>query len=139
VGTFSISLAITEDLKVIQTKFQELTVLGLHDDITITAHRRQDFWQLLEAAKFMKPVLLEEGSRMNMAKTRFVYYGKSELPEDRGDGCHQGGMQDRVRFVTKDSTTRRGRTEGTTTYMGCLAVGPSRDAIACRDRWSYKT
>jgi hypothetical protein len=42
---------------VIQAKFKELTVLGLHDDITITAHRRQDFGKLMEAAKVMKPVL----------------------------------------------------------------------------------
>ncbi len=41
----------------IQAKFKELTVLGLHDDITITAHRRQDFGKLMEAAKVMKPVL----------------------------------------------------------------------------------
>ncbi len=45
-GKFNLfNLAITEDLKVIQApaEFKELTVFGLHDDITITAHRRQDF------------------------------------------------------------------------------------------------
>jgi hypothetical protein len=35
----------------------------------------------MEAAKVMKPVLFGQGSRMNMAKTRFVYYGESELTE----------------------------------------------------------
>ena len=69
----------------IQAEFKELTVFGLHDDITITAHSRQDFGKLMGAAKFMKPVLLGEGSRMNMAKTRFVYYGESELAKEVTD------------------------------------------------------
>ena len=56
----------------IQAKFKELTVLGLHDDITITAHRRQDFGKLMGAAKFMKPVLLD--------RRRFTdEYGQDEI------------------------------------------------------------
>ncbi len=96
-GTFNFNLAITEDLKVIQAKFKELTVQGLHDDITITAHRRQDFGKLMEAAKVMKPVLFGQGSRMNMAKTRFVYYGESELTEEVTEAIREAG----VRFVNK--------------------------------------
>lgn len=88
----------------IQAKFKELTVLGLHDDITITAHRRQDFGKLMEAAKVMKPVLFGQGSRMNMAKTRFVYYGESELTEEVTEAIRDAG----VRFVNKDSTTAGG-------------------------------
>ena len=101
IGGNLFNLAITEDLKVIQAKFKELTVLGLHDDITITAHRRQDFGKLMEAAKVMKPVLFGQGSRMNMAKSRFVYYGESELTEEVTEAIREAG----VRFVNKDSTT----------------------------------
>jgi hypothetical protein len=41
------------------------------------------------AAKFMKPVLLGEGSRMNMAKSRFVYYGESELAKEVTDAIRE--------------------------------------------------
>ena len=108
----------------IQAKFKELTVLGLHDDITITAHRRQDFGKLMEAAKVMKPVLFGQGSRMNMAKSRFVYYGESELTEEVTEAIREAG----VRFVNKDSTT-----EGADRryhYIHWIPVGPNRDAIA---------
>jgi hypothetical protein len=118
IGGNLFNLAITEDLKVIQAKFKELTVLGLHDDITITAHRRQDFGKLMEAAKVMKPVLFGQGSRMNMAKSRFVYYGESELTEEVTEAIREAG----VRFVNKDSTT-----EGADRryhYIHGMPVGP---------------
>ncbi len=102
----------------IQAKFKELTVLGLHDDITIIAHRRQDFGKLMEAAKVMKPVLFGQGSRMNMAKTRFVYYGESELTEEVTEAIREAGSSE-IRKIIK-TQPRRVRTEGTTTYIGSL-------------------
>ena len=119
IGGNLFNLAITEDLKVIQAEFKELTVFGLHDDITITAHSRQDFGKLMGAAKFMKPVLLGEGSRMNMAKSRFVYYGESELAKEVTDAIREAG----VRLVNKDSTT-----EGADRkyhYIHGIPVGPN--------------
>ena len=124
IGGNLFNLAITEDLKVIQAEFKELTVFGLHDDITITAHSRQDFGKLMGAAKFMKPVLLGEGSRMNMAKTRFVYYGESELAKEVTDAIREAG----VRLVNKDSTT-----EGADRkyhYIHGIPVGPNKEATA---------
>jgi hypothetical protein len=38
---------------------------------------------------------------MNMAKSRFVYYGESELTEEVTEAIREAG----VRFVNKDSTT----------------------------------
>ena len=55
---------------------------GLHDDITILARKRTDFGLLIEAALFMEPILEEQGSRMNMRKSRFIYYGASAMPEE---------------------------------------------------------
>ena len=124
IGGNLFNLAITEDLKVIQAEFKELTVFGLHDDITITAHSRQDFGKLMGAAKFMKPVLLGEGSRMNMAKSRFVYYGESELAKEVTDAIREAG----VRLVNKDSTT-----EGADRkyhYIHGIPVGPNKEATA---------
>ena len=93
-------------------------MLGLHDDITITAHRRRDFGKLMEAAKVMKPVLFGQGSRMNMAKSRFVYYGESELTEEVTEAIREAG----VRFVNKDSTTEGADRKYHYIYMGCLWV-----------------
>jgi hypothetical protein len=76
------------------------------------------------AAKFMKPVLLGEGSRMNMAKTRFVYYGESELAKEVTDAIREAG----VRLVNKDSTT-----EGADRkyhYIHGIPVGPNKEATA---------
>jgi hypothetical protein len=109
---------------VIQAEFKELTVFGLHDDITITAHSRQDFGKLMGAAKFMKPVLLGEGSRMNMAKSRFVYYGESELAKEVTDAIREAG----VRLVDKDSTTE-GR-DRKYHYIHGIPVGPNKEATA---------
>ena len=56
----------------IQAKFKELTVLGLHDDITITAHRRQDFEKLMEAAI--------KGHEACLVRTGFTdEYGQDEI------------------------------------------------------------
>jgi hypothetical protein len=131
IGGNLFNLAITEDLKVIQAKFKELTVLGLHDDITITAHRRQDFGKLMEAAKVMKPVLFGQGSRMNMAKSRFVYYGESELTEEVTEAIREAGVRS---FVNKDSTTE----DADRRYHYIHGMPPKRDAIAGLG-WSYKT
>ncbi len=61
---------------------------------------------------------------MNMAKTRFVYYGESELTEEVTEAIREAG----VRFVNKDSTT-----EGADRkyyYIHGMPVGPNRHAIA---------
>jgi hypothetical protein len=55
---------------------------------------------------------------MNMAKTRFVYYGESELTEEVTEAIREAG----VRFVNKDSTT-----EGADRryhYIHGMPVGP---------------
>ncbi len=47
------------------------------------ANKREDFDKLIEAAQFMEPLLEEQGSRMNMRKSRIIYYGSSAMPEGR--------------------------------------------------------
>jgi hypothetical protein len=66
----------------------------LHDDITIVAKKRTDFGLLIEAALFMGPILEEQGSRMNMRKSRFIYYGASAITARGDTGGNQEGRAD---------------------------------------------
>ena len=56
IGGNLFNLSINEDLKAIQKQFPQLSVKGLHDDITIMATKRSDFGALIEAAIFMSPL-----------------------------------------------------------------------------------
>ncbi len=60
IGGILFNLSINEDLKAIQKQFPQLSVQGLHDDITILATKRSDFDALTEAAIFMSPLLEEQ-------------------------------------------------------------------------------
>ena len=91
IGGNLFNLSINEDLKAIQKKFPQLSVQGLHDDITILATKRSDFGDLIEAAIFMSPLLEEQRSRMNMKKTRFMYYGSSAMTERTTASSNQRG------------------------------------------------
>ena len=86
------NLSINEDLRTIQNRFPQLSVQGLHDDITIVAKKRTDFGLLIEAALFMGPILEEQGSRMNMRKSRFIYYGASAMPEETQEAIRKAGL-----------------------------------------------
>ncbi len=55
------------------------------------ATKRSDFDALTEAAIFMSPLLEEQRSRMNMRKTRYMYYGSSAMPERTINSSHQRG------------------------------------------------
>jgi hypothetical protein len=63
IGGNLFNLSINEDLKAIQRQFPQLSVQGLHDDITILASKRSDFDALTEAAIYMSPLLEEQRSR----------------------------------------------------------------------------
>ena len=95
IGGNMFNLSINEDLRTIQQKFPELAVQGLHDDITILANRREDFGKLyiIEATQFMEPLLREQDSRMNLKKSRFMYYGDSELPIDLKEAINVAGLK----------------------------------------------
>jgi hypothetical protein len=68
---------------------------------------------------------------MNMAKTRFVYYGESELTEEVTEAIREAGVRS---FVNKDSTTE----DADRRYHYIHGMPPNRDAIAGLG-WSYKT
>ena len=59
-----------------------------------------------------------------MAKTRFVYYGESELAKEVTDTIREAG----VRLVNKDSTTE-GR-DRKYHYIHGIPVGPNKEATA---------
>ena len=50
----------------------------------------------------MEPLLGGEGSRMNMKKSRFMYYGASNLPEDLIQAIKDAG----VKFVNRNFETK---------------------------------
>jgi hypothetical protein len=118
------NLSINEDLRTIQNRFPQLSVQGLHDDNTIVAKKRTDFGLLIEAALFMGPILEEQGSRMNMRKSRFMYYGASTMPEETQEAIKKAGLT----FVTRDSTiSGEARKQH---YIHGVPVGPNSDGIA---------
>jgi len=124
IGGNLFNLSINEDLKAIQKKFPQLSVQGLHDDITILATKRSDFGALIEAAIFMSPLLEEQSSRMNMKKTRFMYYGSSAMTERTTAAIKEAG----ITLVTTDSTTvGDGRKHH---YVHGIPVGPNSEEIA---------
>jgi hypothetical protein len=90
----------------------------------LIANRREDFGKQIEAAHFMEPLLIEQGSRMNMNKSRFMYYGASELPDGMKEAIKEAGLK----FVSRDSTmegeVRRQH------YIHGVPVGPNSDGIA---------
>ena len=94
IGGNMFNLSINEDLKTIQRRFPQLSVQGLHDDITILARKRTDFGLLVDAAIFMEPILEGQGSRMNMRKSRVIYYGASAMPMETHAGGNQEGRAD---------------------------------------------
>jgi hypothetical protein len=53
-----------------------------------------------EAAHFMEPLLSEQDSRMNLKKSRFMYYEDSELPVDLKEAIKKAGLK----FVNREST-----------------------------------
>ena len=124
------NLSINEDLRTIQNRFPQLSVQGLHDDITIVAKKRTDFGLLIEAALFMGPILEEQGSRMNMRKSRFIYYVRRQRNA-------RGSTQEAIRkagltFVTRDSTiSGEARKQH---YIHGVPVGPRR-CCQFRMRW----
>jgi hypothetical protein len=79
---------------------------------------------LIEAALFMGPILEEQGSRMNMRKSRVMYYGASAMPEETQEAVKKAGLT----FVTRDSTiSGEARKQH---YIHGVPVGPSSDGIA---------
>ena len=48
----------------------------------------------------MEPLLRGEGSRLNMKKSRFMYFGASNLPEDLIEDIKDAGLK----FVNRDSS-----------------------------------
>jgi hypothetical protein len=104
-------------------------VQGLHDDIiTIVAKKRTDFGLLIEAALFMGPILEEQGSRLIMRKSRFIYYGASAMPEETQEAIRKAGLT----FVTRDSTiSGEARKQH---YIHGVPVGPRR-CCQFRMRW----
>ena len=88
------------------------------------AKKRTDFGLLIEAALFMESILEEQGSRMNMRKSRFIYYGASAMPEETQDAIKKAGLT----FVTRDSTiSGEARKQH---YIHGVPVGPSSEGIA---------
>ena len=86
---------------------------------------------LIEAALFMGPILEEQGSRMNMRKSRFIYYGASAMPEETQEAIKKAGLT----FVTRDSTiSGEARKQH---YIHGVPVGPS--SAKGLQRWYCKT
>ncbi len=112
-----------------QRQFPQLSVQGLHDDITIiVANKRADFDAFTEAAIYMSPLLEEQHSRMNMSKSRYMYYGSSAMPEETTAAIKEAG----IKLVTK-LRFNNGRCRQKTslhTYTGCRCMGPNSEAIA---------
>ena len=112
IGGNMFNLSINEDLRTIQQKFPELAVQGLHDDITILANRREDFGKLIEATQFMEPLLREQDFCMNLSKSRFIYYGESELPVDLKEAINVAGLK----LVSRPGIPNRRRGTQTSLY-----------------------
>ncbi len=97
----------------------------------ILATKRSDFDALIEAAIFMSPLLEEQHSRMNMRKTRYLYYGSSAMPERTTAAIKEAG----ITLVTKDSTTSGDGAESIIMSTAYQLVQTAKRS----HRWSCKT
>jgi hypothetical protein len=114
--------------RTIQNRFPHAVVSArLHDDITIVAKKRTDFDLLIEAALFMGPLLEEQGSRMNMRKSRFIYYGASAMAEETQEAIKKAGLT----FVTMQGLNHLRR--GAQTALHTWSAGRPKQRRDCRD------
>ncbi len=88
------------------------------------ANKRADFDALTETAIYMSPLLEEQHSRMNMRKSRYMYYGPSAMPEETTAAIKEAG----IKLVTKDSTTVGADRKHH--YIHGVPVRPNSEAIA---------
>ena len=72
----------------------------------------------------MEPLLRGEGSRLNMKKSRFMYFGASTLPEALMEEINEAGLK----FVNRNSSMEG--EDRKQHYIHGVPVGPTSEGIA---------